>query len=316
MNDVCIRQSASSAAGNSVSVAGSSGAPARESAGGNGMPEPTSPSKLANGMRCEQADQCDAGSCKNVMNGFGICCDARADCCGTPADCPDGYRRSPVCTDANACRGTETIAVCESNLCSSRVQASDAACNGMKGSSCGFYRDVTCMAGRNNGCLTACSGPADCDENAFCDDGQCVEKREVGGTCTEPSHCKNNNCVKGVCCAADADCCSQPADCTRDLEPRCDDADQCQGTRKSTACENGVCKYGERIDDDSACVAGIPGSGGCGIYRDLGCNGKVFQECYRECFTIDPEYYCDRGYDCVGRTCVPLGSTAGAGGSG
>lgn len=320
MGDVCIRmeQTANRAAGSGVSAAGSSGT--TNSSGINAAASSPS-SKLQNGMRCASPDECEGGFCKNVQNGSGICCSARDDCCSTPSDCPDVYRHAAACTDVNLCRGVEVVALCEANLCSSRTTASDAACNGMKGPSCGLYRDITCKAGQNNTCPTSCSDARSCDDNAFCEDGQCVEKRSVGGTCTESSQCENGNCANGVCCTIGDECCSDESQCTAALEARCDEPDTCQGTRRETTCDKGRCRYGERIDDDRACVPETPNGGGCGLFRNAPCTGEVKQQCPPECGTLSNNLSCDPNTEC--RTldgekfeCVPLGTTAGTGGSG
>ena len=95
------------------------------------------------------------------------------------------------------------------------------------------------------------------------------------------------------------------AQCTRGLEARCDSVEYCQGTARSAMCQGSVCVYGARIDDDSACVDGLPGAALCGPYKDLVCTGKKDQECYDLCTLGAEDFYCDPQSMCVNEVCVP-----------
>src|SRR6202008_2715717 len=138
-----------------------------------------------NGEKCSRAEDCAAGFCKNVVNGSGVCCGFLGDCCSTPDDCPDTYRRAATCTDPTSCRGTETVATCVANICSSMMMQANSACAGMPGPTCGLYQDVTCMAGagRNNACRTSCTMMSECKSNAYCDGTSCLAKKPLGEMC-------------------------------------------------------------------------------------------------------------------------------------
>jgi hypothetical protein len=268
-----------------------------------------------NGQKCARPEDCAAGFCKNIVNGEGVCCGLVGDCCATPDDCPANYREAATCTDAEMCRGNETRATCIANICSSMMMQANSACDGMPGPLCGFYQDITCMAGRSSQCRTSCTMSSQCDlDVAYCDGRQCLAKKPNGEACTNPMECTTGNCNNGVCCGANQECCKMVSECKMALELKCDDATQCRGTKRNVTCQQARCMYlSDRVDDDSACT----GPRGCGPYRDSNCDGKPEQfPCGTSCIGAAD---CDANAMCVPSsgsgtgTCQVMGAMAGSG---
>lgn len=255
---------------------------------------------LADGERCVTPDECASGFCKNVRNGTGICCGATIDCCKTADDCPGRYASPPKCDDASSCRGSKTVAVCMSAVCGSSMVAAPEACDGMKGPSCGAYQDVVCMAAQSTACRTSCSSNAECDANAICSNRQCQSKKPNGGTCASASECESGNCTNAACCSTGGECCANADDCTMGLDARCESRPTCQGTIREAVCENSVCRYGNRKEDDRACS----GKGSdCDDFAPVICSGTPVQT--QACKTA-----CDADADCdPGLRCMPISGT-------
>jgi hypothetical protein len=270
-----------------------------------------------NGQQCMRNEDCTASFCKNIVNGTGICCGLVGDCCSTPDDCPDMYRREGMCTDQQTCSGTATVATCIANICSSMMTEANSACVGMPGPACGLYQDVTCMAARSNACRTSCTTMGQCDANAYCDGRQCLAKKPNGGDCANNMECTNGNCNNGVCCGMNQECCKAVADCKLTLDPLCNkDAGRCQGTVRQPTCESAVCRYSAtRVDDDRGCM-GVGDN--CNNAKDIQCDGKPVQNpmCKEVC---DTDADCDSGFRCqldeqsVMRCLQPGGGAAGGG---
>lgn len=255
-----------------------------------------------NGDKCTRNQDCAAGICKNMVEGAGqgICCNLGSDCCATADDCPAKYRTAAKCDDATMCKGSETVAMCLGNVCSSMTMAANSACDGMKGSDCGFYQDVVCMAARSNVCRTTCMSNAECDATAFCGNRMCQAKKENGNTCGGNMECANNNCNNGVCCSMNGECCKTANDCKLGLDPKCDkDPLTCQGTLRQAVCQpGGLCRYMDRIDDDRACTAGPMTGQTCGNFKPLQCTGMTDQTqlCKQVCMSNAD---CNPGSSCV-----------------
>jgi hypothetical protein len=252
---------------------------------------------VADGEACRLGSECMHGLCKNIRGGTGICCGESGDCCRTAADCPASYSQPPQCIEQRTCRGVERIAVCEASKCDSMNVASAQACEGKTGQSCGYFRDAVCRSGAA-ACPTSCIDAGDCDANAFCDAGKCVAKQANGEACKMASGCASENCRNGVCCAAGKECCKTLEQCTDGLEATCDEPDACQGTRRMAMCQNSICSYGSRIDDDRACNSG---GNDCGDFKDIHCDGRIDQlSCFGECGSAeqcDPSFMCVLGED-------------------
>jgi len=267
-----------------------------------------------NGQQCKRNEDCTAGLCKNMKNGMGVCCGVSGDCCATEADCPDMYRKAAACTEPKTCRGMETVAVCmPNNICASMAKMSDVACNGMKGDDCGFYQDITCMAGRVNTCKMSCNPTimGECDANAYCDGRACVAKQPNGGMCTAGTQCTSNNCMNGVCCSASGECCRTATDCKVGLQAMCDrDRELCHGTVKQPTCEDSFCRYGDRVPDDRGCT----GRGAtCGNFKDLQCNGMSQQNPKCETTCTNDNRVCDDGFVCMNGGCESLRGNGNSG---
>lgn len=267
---------------------------------------------LANGEPCKRGEDCAQGLCKDIKNGMGICCGALGYCCKVANDCPDMYRQAPRC-NTQTCTGTELVAQCNGNICNSTTVGNDAACTGMKGPDCGAYADITCMPGRDNRCKNSCANAGDCDSNAFCDAGRCLPKRASGADCSAGPQCMSGNCGNGVCCSPNGTCCKTADQCT-EVDLKCDQVNQCQGSRRTATCTNFMCSYSpNRIDDDSACKTG---GNNCGEYRDVSCNGMPAQDpCKTSCTSAAD---CDSGAQCVtegtAKKCLMIVTTAGTSG--
>lgn len=278
-----------SAAGNtamSTAASGAAGAPAT----GNRL-------TLADGEPCATAAECTSGFCKNVVNGKGICCGAMGDCCKTAGDCPAKYTSPPRCDRVSECKGSRTEAVCTASMCTLSSLDANEACDGMLGSTCGFYEDLVCMAGRSNICRTSCATNAECDANAVCMNRVCQGKSENGGACASNAECTSGNCTNSVCCSAGGECCKTADDCKLGLDAQCDlDPPSCQGTMRQATCASSMCRYSaSRIDDDRGCT----GNGdACGSFKAIQCNGtsQQFGQCKQICETNDD---CDPGAQCL-----------------
>jgi hypothetical protein len=269
-----------------------------------------------NGERCTRNEDCAAGFCKNMVNGQGICCGLLGDCCATPDDCPATYRKPATCNDPMSCRGTETIPMCMANICSMMTVQANSACDGKPGPTCGLYQDVTCMSGRSNMCRTNCTTMGHCDATAYCDGRACQAKKPVGGTCAMGFECVSGNCGNGVCCGMGRECCKTANDCRSGLDARCEDQSKCEGTIREPSCENSMCQFGARKEDDRACTG--PGDS-CGNFKDLVCNGMPEQQACKTSCTTNAD--CDSGFTCqevpnAPKTCRMPDTGSGAGNGG
>lgn len=273
---------------------------------------------LGNGEHCKRREDCAQGYCNNIRNGVGVCCGALGDCCKVANDCPDKFREAPVCKDTQTCSGGEIVAQCNGNICSSSSINTDVACNGMPGPTCGLYKDIVCMAGRNNSCKTSCSNMGDCDSNAYCDAGRCVEKLTNGKSCAMGNQCMNGNCTNGVCCNAGKECCRTDAQCTMNLDAKCDNEAACQGSRRSVMCgADSACDYGPndtgRVQDDRPCTSAITHD--CGLFKAVRCNGQPEQPgCPTKC-TSNADCVANAQCGMDGMCQRGIGSGSGTGGN-
>ena len=258
---------------------------------------------LADGLACDEASDCESGHCGN-----GFCCRA-GDCCGGPADCPEGYTQAAACDRPSACQGSRVDAVCrEDSRCASETVDDDSACTpDVLSDRCGLFVDLYCSGQPNQDdppCPGACQQDGDCEAGAHCD-GTCRPDLDDGDPCDEDSDCVSDHCANRFCCS-DGDCCQVAGDCPGEYweDPRCVDQASCQGVRRDALCTDNRCVASDALDDDRGCGRGLLANE-CGFYPSVTCSGAADQappQCPQAC-VLDGD--CDPGAHCDGDRCVP-----------
>ena len=257
-----------------------------------------------NGEPCDSRKQCESDHCEN-----GLCC-SDGKCCNTESDCAGDGVNGATCEDSESCQGSRGAVACVRNRC--RVQDGeddDSACDSsVEASDCGFYRSIVCNGEANQEepeCPTSCAGDDDCDGNARCRDGECIEAEANGGSCSVASDCASRHCSQGVCCE-DGDCCTEADDCpgSYTTPAQCDDMTNCQGTRGSASCVDFMCET-TRVDDDAACGLRMLAHD-CAMGGDVYCTGAADQRASRDCDTnCRWDGDCPANQHCAEYACIP-----------
>ena len=111
------------------------------------------------------------------------------------------------CNGKRACALADNTVTCGTVFCNNPSQQGRAACDGTGHCSlaleaCTAYScpDGTGDAGSANGCLTSCTGEADCLPTHYCVAGKCQPKLANGSVCSSVPQCQSGHCVSGVCC--------------------------------------------------------------------------------------------------------------------
>lgn len=260
---------------------------------------------LPDGNFCDEASDCASGHCNN-----NICCSG-GDCCVRASDCPAGYTGSASCDFPASCQGSRDVAACTGFVCRTQADApDDSACNAATvANDCGLYPSVSCNGGLDQNqptCPNRCDNNSQCDADAYCEANQCRTKKPDGQACGDGAQCESGHCQNGFCCAS-GDCCATAANCSRTVYGRasvCEDATQCEGSRRDPVCESSICALGEvPVPDDSGC-AGLEANG-CGYFDPASCTAAVVQNAPSCPTTCTGDSICDDGANCTGGVCVP-----------
>ncbi len=266
--------------------------------------------KLADGSFCNGNNACQSDYCNN-----NICCQD-GNCCNFPQDCPPEFSSSSTCNTAVTCSGTKTSATCQNKMCGSvEGVADDSGCtSAVVADECGPYPSVRCNGQADQSrpaCATSCGSNAECDLDAFCQNGTCRPKLVDGSPCNDRTQCESDHCQNGFCCAS-GDCCATAGNCDAEVyggPSICQNAASCTGDRLTPACESSQCRQGTRVADDSGCAG--QESNACGYYLSVSCSAQANQtapSCPTSCTSNSQ---CDPGANCTNGECVP---NQGAGG--
>jgi hypothetical protein len=158
-------------------------------------------SGLPNGEKCRSNNDCSGRNCQNIVDGMGICCGPKGDCCKVASDCPAGYTQEPWCSHTpEDCHGEQFLAACREGLCvSSRVEMT-AACEGRPVSCDNNFIDSICSNGLSR-CKTSCRSDDDCNgQGSFCNSSaRCQLALNTSEPCNRDRQCGYNICRNGVC---------------------------------------------------------------------------------------------------------------------
>jgi len=276
----------------------------------DGFCEPTSKTcveDLDNGRACGgDNERCKSGHCQN-----GFCC-ANGDCCAVESDCPASYTSPAVCGLPSVCQGTQNIARCLNNECSTENNVpNDAACGpAVLANDCGPYLPIYCNGQPTQMipmCPTSCTTNGECDANAYCNASNvCTPDEANGKACRADDECQSNHCQNGFCCQT-GDCCATSLNCGAYAQPAvCNSQSTCQGTRVDGICSAQFQCSSSVVQDDSAC-AGLP-SNDCGPYPGITCTAAQNQPsnqqglCSTTCMN---DSGCDISAHCASGVCVP-----------
>ncbi|MCC6217547.1 MAG: hypothetical protein IT376_22000 [Polyangiaceae bacterium] len=234
----------------------------------------TCASKLANGVACGGANECNSGYCAD-----GVCCDAACNqpcqscsaakkqsgangACGPTkgdtdpdADCAaDGSTcgQTGNCNGSGACKLASVGTVCGTTTCANALQTGQQ-CDGA--GTCSNASSVPCAAGyaclSASVCATSCTDDTQCAAGYFCGAGNaCVPAQPTGATCDRARQCANAYCVDGYCCngqcAGTCQACSAAKTGSANgtcapVQPATDPDNECAATPQATCQENGAC---------------------------------------------------------------------------
>jgi hypothetical protein len=230
----------------------------------------------ADGQPCTDDGECESGHCNHQ-----ICC-ASGDCCLTETDCAADDGQAAVCDDESKCQGTRGEVMCRNFRCRVRDGVEDdSACNDtVEADDCGAYIAVMCTGEATQDrptCVDSCTDDSQCDEEAHCAEGKCVEDFQPGDKCMASNECSTNYCNRGVCCAG-GDCCREDIDCDPAVYTTsavCQDASTCQGMAGRPACQASQCVT-TMVEDDSGCDRTAVAND-CGEGADVRCRGGAEQ---------------------------------------
>jgi hypothetical protein len=243
---------------------------------GNGGVIPPDMFAAADGQPCMADGDCESGHCNKQ-----ICC-ASGDCCLTETDCATEGGTAAVCDDESECQGTRGEIMCSKFRCRVRDGVEDdSGCDQtVEADDCDLYVAAMCTGEADQDeptCLDSCDDDSQCDVEAHCVEGKCVEDTEPGGDCVASNECSTNYCNRGVCCAA-GDCCREDIDCDPTVYTTpavCQDTTTCQGVAGQPSCQASQCTVA-MVDDDSGCDRSIVANA-CAEGPDVFCRGGADQ---------------------------------------
>jgi hypothetical protein len=204
--------------------------------GSSAMPDAAS--KLAIGVDCTQASQCERGFCVD-----GVCCEtACTSMCTTcnltgnagycspvfagqdpkgscAQDLASTCGRDGTCDGSGGCRLWPSGTECASAACTAGTATTARTCDGA--GTCRSASSKACApyACKGTTCSTQCSGNSDCDAGSptsaasYCSGGTCLRRKDTGWPCTSAIQCAAGNyCNLGLQWCAGA-VCTCPASC-------------------------------------------------------------------------------------------------------
>ena len=142
------------------------------------------------GLTWSPGSSCVDGWC--VADGPGEDCDGNEEC-------TDFACSAAGCTVKPSPKSTQ----CGPSGCFEFEMSAASYCNGAGECKAGTQNPCAggyvCNATQKK-CLSSCGNDGECQPDAFCQGGGCVEKKQEGGTCSKNSHCLTGKCTGGFCC--------------------------------------------------------------------------------------------------------------------
>jgi subtilisin family serine protease len=265
-------------------------------AAGCGAPECDDNGDCDDGLFCNGAETCSAGSCQagSAPNcNDGIAC--TVDSCNEGTDSCDHAPNNAACDDGQFCNGAETCNVSLGCQAGTPPNCDDGLfCNGVE----------TCSGG-------SCQAGSDPCPGQVCDEGtdtclDCI----TNGDCDDGLFCNGaETCSAGSCQAGTAPNCDDGIACTGDS---CNEGtDSCDHAPNNAACDDGLfCNGAETCNVSLGCQAGTAPNCNDGI----ACTVDSCNEGTDSCDHAPNNAACDDGLFCNGaETCnASLGCQAGA----
>ena len=175
--------------------------------------------KFGPGQTCAMNSECDSNFCVD-----GVCCESA--CTGTCQSCSNPASRGKCvntaagvkdaacptmpasscgsngkCDGKGGCANYDSNTTCRpakcdpaTNIGTLAAKCTNGSCPASKTPSCAPFKGCNGTA-----CLGACGSDSQCSPGNVCTMQSCG-KRPIGGKCTVPSDCANNQCVHGYCC--------------------------------------------------------------------------------------------------------------------
>lgn len=205
---------------------------------------------------CEDGFVCSGGSSCTTS------CDSDAQCAGTHycdgSICLPKQPKGGECSSDGGCTtGHCADGFCCDSACDGRCETCSAIEGAVATGTCtllpsGSVGVPACEGGRvcsgdSGSCPTTCTTNDECADTHFCDGGECLPRRELGGACNDTRDCISGYCVDGVCCNGP---CSSP----------CEFCSVAKGSAVDGVCSVGAGREGEPSCSPYLCRAG---SGAC-----------------------------------------------------
>ena len=271
-----------------------------------------------NGLFCDGAEACSAGSCvpgDAVDCGDGVAC--TVDSCNEATDSCDHLTSAALCDDGLFCNGAETCdatAGCQGGVavdCDDGVACTVDTCDEGADACANAVDDGLCDNGQH------CDGAETCDAAAGCQPGDAVDCGD-GVACTVDScneatdSCDNavndGLCDNGLYCDG-VETCDAVAGCQAGIEVVCDDGVSCTDDacdestdRCAAAASDALCDNGQFCDGAETCDASAGCQGGVAVACDDGvaCTSDACDEAADGCAYTPVAAACDNGVFCDG----------------
>ncbi|CAB9525845.1 Lipase (class 3) [Seminavis robusta] len=227
--------------------------------------------------KCDADSQCDDDQFCDLL-GFCIKRKKVAHVCHKNAVCKSGYCVGGFCSE---CPTVDRSAGCiaDAEFCTQKINKIGLRCEAKRNNGRACLDKVACKSDIcSGGFCSECAridSEEGCDNNKFCsqtftDVGYtCINKRNLGGTCSSNIACNSGRCVNGYCSECSqidsTDGCGSNEFCTQlpgAFGHRCKDKLDLGGAcLKNVVCKSGKCKGGycsecDRIDSTSGCSSG------------------------------------------------------------
>ncbi len=269
------------------------------------------------GLFCNGAETCNAGSCQagtlvDCSDGVG-CTD---DSCNEGTDSCDNVANDANCDNGLFCDGSETcdsVSDCQAGTavdCNDGVGCTDDSCNEGTDSCDNTANDANCDNSVFCDGAETCDPGLDCQAGAApsCDDGVgCTDDSCNAGTDSCDNIANDANCDNGAFCDG-AETCDPALDCQAGSDPCpgqiCDEStDTCNDCLVNGDCDDGLFCNGAETCGAGSCQAGTAVNCGDGI----GCTDDSCNEGTDSCDNIANNGNCNDGLFCNGsETCDPV----------